>query len=52
MTQYNPLNIKLSDSQINKLKSGIQNGTEVALKISPNIAGDSNDKTIFCISYY
>ena len=33
MTQYNLLNVKLSTSQRNKLKSGIKNGTEVALKI-------------------
>ena len=31
MTQYNTLNVKLSNSQINKLKSGIKNGTEVTL---------------------
>ena len=29
MTQYNMLNVKLSNSQLNKLKSAIQNGTEV-----------------------
>ena len=29
MTQCNTLNIKLSKLQINKLKSGIKNGTEV-----------------------
>ena len=34
MTQYNTLNLKLSSSQIKKLKSGIKNGTEVTLKIS------------------
>ena len=33
MTQYNTLNVKLSSSQINKLKSGIKNGTEVTLRI-------------------
>ena len=27
MAQYNTLNVKLSNSQINKLKSGIKNGT-------------------------
>ena len=27
MTQYNTLNVKLSNSQLNKLKSGIKNGT-------------------------
>ena len=34
MTQYNTLIIKLSHLQIDKLKSGIQNGTEVTLNIS------------------
>ena len=28
MTQYNTLNAKLSNSQLNKLKLGIKNGTE------------------------
>ena len=52
MTQYNTLNVKLSDSQLNKLKSGIKNGTEVTLKISSNIIGDFSDEKIFCKSYY
>ena len=34
MTQYNTLNIKQSNLQLNKLKSGIKNGNEVALKLS------------------
>ena len=42
MTQYNTLNVKLSNSQLNKLKSGIKNGTEVTWKISSNMVGDSN----------
>ena len=32
MTQYNSLNIKLSISHFNKLKSGIKNNTEVIHK--------------------
>ena len=32
MTQYNTLNIKLSNSQLNKLKSEMKNGIEVTLK--------------------
>ena len=53
MTQYNPLNVKLSTSQFNKFKSGIKNGTEVSLQISSKFfVGDSNRKIIFCISYY
>ena len=29
MTQYNTFNVKLSNSKLNKLKSGIKHGTEV-----------------------
>ena len=47
MTQYNTLNGKLSNSQLNKLKSGIKNGTEVTLKLSSNVVGDSNDENNF-----
>ena len=47
MTQYNILNLKLSHSQINKIKSVIKIGTEVNLKILSNIAGDSNDENNF-----
>ena len=47
MTQYNTLNLKLSNSQLNKLKSGIKNGTEVTLKISSKIVRDSNDENNF-----
>ena len=44
-TQYNSLNVKLSSSQLDKLKSGIKNETEVILRLSPNMIGDSNDET-------
>ena len=47
MNQYNTLNVKLSNSQLNKLKSGIKNGTEVTLNLSSNLIGNSNDKTNF-----
>ena len=47
MTQYNSLNVKWSNSQLNKLKSAIKNETEVVLRLSPNMIGDSNDKTNF-----
>ena len=33
MTQHNSLNVKLSDSQLNKLKSAIKNETNVTLRI-------------------
>ena len=47
MTQYNTLNLKLSNSQLNKPKFGIKNGTEVTLKQSSNVVGYSNDKNNF-----
>ena len=47
MTQYNSINVKLSNSQLNKLKSAIKNETEVVIKICPNMIGDSNDKANF-----
>ena len=47
MTQYNTLNVKLSNSQLNKLKSGIKNNNEETLKLSSNVAGDSNDENNF-----
>ena len=47
MTQYNFSNIKLFNSQLDKLKLGIKNGTEVTLKISSIIVGDSNDENNF-----
>ena len=47
MTQYNTLNVKLFNLQLNKLKSGIKNGIAVTLKFSPNVNGDSNDENNF-----
>ena len=47
MTQYNTLNVKLSNSQLDKLTPGVKNGTEVTLKLSSNVVGDSNDENIF-----
>ena len=47
MTQYNTLNVKLPNLQLNKLKLGIKNSTEVTLKISSNVVGDSNNENNF-----
>ena len=41
MTQYNRLNTKLSNSQLNELKSAIKNETEVVLRLSSNMIGDN-----------
>ena len=43
MTQYNSLNVKLSNSQLNKLKSSIKNKTDVVLRISSNMVSNSNN---------
>ena len=47
MGQYNSLNVKLSNSQLPKLKSAIKNEAEVVLRLSSNIIGDSDDKINF-----
>ena len=49
MTQCNSLNVKLSNSQLSKLKSAIKNETEVVLILSSNMIGNSNDKINFPI---
>ena len=47
MTQYHSLNVKLSNSQPNKLKSAIKNETDVVLRLSSNMIGNSDDNTNF-----
>ena len=47
MTQYNSLNVKLSNSQLNKLKTVIKNGTDVVLRLSSNLVGNLDDETNF-----
>ena len=48
MILYNNLNAKLSNSQLNKLKSVTKNETKVtSIKFSANMIGDSNDETNF-----
>ena len=47
MTHYNTLHIKFSNSQLNKLKSGIKKDTQVNLNFSSNITGDANNETNF-----
>ena len=41
MTQYNSLNVKLSNSQLNKFKSAVKNETEVVLRLSSSMIGDN-----------
>ena len=47
MAQYNSLNIKLPNSQLNKLKFAIKNKKEVFLRLSSNVNGNSDDETSF-----
>ena len=47
MAQYNSLNVKLSNPQLNKLKSSIKNETDVVLRLSSNMVGHSNDNANF-----
>ena len=45
MAQWNSLNVKLSNSQLNKLKSAIKNKTEAILRLSLSMVSD--DETNF-----
>ena len=47
MTQCNSLNVKLSNSQLNKLKSAIKKETDVILRLSSNMIGNSDNETNF-----
>ena len=50
MTQCNSVNIKLWNSQLNKLKSAIKDGAEVVLRLLWNMIGDNENN--FLINYY
>ena len=47
MTQYNSLKVKLSNLQLNKLKSAIKNETDLVLRLSSNMIGNSDNETNF-----
>ena len=47
MTQYNSLNVELSNSQLNKLKLAAKNKTDVKIRLSSNLIGHSDDETNF-----
>ena len=47
MTQYNSLNLKSSNPQLNTLKSAIKNESEVILRLISNMIGNSDNKTNF-----
>ena len=46
MTQYNSLNVKLSNSQFNKFKSAKKDETEVILRLSSYIIGDNETDSL------
>ena len=45
MTFYNTSNVKLSNLQLQNLKSGMRNADDINLNISLNVIGYSNDQT-------
>ena len=47
MTQYNSLSVKLPNSQLNRLKSAIENRTDFVLRLSSNMVGNSDDEFKF-----
>ena len=47
MFQYNNVNAKSSNSQLNKLKSTTKTSSEVTVRLSSKVNGDSNDETNF-----
>ena len=47
MTQYNALNVRLSNSQLNKWKAAMENGIEVTLNLLTNLIDNCNDKIDF-----
>ena len=47
LIKYNILNVKISSSQLNKLKSAIKNEADVVIRCWSNVIGNSNDQTNF-----
>ena len=47
MTPYKTLNVKLSNSQLNRLKSSIKNETKVTSNLSSYLIENINDGTNF-----
>ena len=52
MTQHNTLNVKLSNSQLSKLKYAIENGIDVTLNLSSNLIEVLIMKLILHTNYY
>ena len=52
MNRYNSLNVKWSNSQLNKLKLAIKNKTGVTLRLSSNMIGESNGETSIILFFH
>ena len=52
MTQYNSLNVKLSNSQLNKSKSTAKHENEAVLRILSDMIGNSDGDTNVLHNYY
>ena len=50
MTQYNTLNVKLSNPQPHKLKSATKDENEVVLRFSSNMIGDNQTNFLHKLS--
>ena len=46
MTEYQSVNIKLSNSHLDKLKSTGKNETRVTLRLSSNMIGDAKSQNL------
>ena len=42
MVEYNKVNVKLSDSQLNNLKTAVKNNTGVTLRINMRMFNENN----------
>lgn len=47
MAQYQSVTVKLSNSQLNKVKSALKNDIEIILSLSSNVIDDSKDEANF-----
>ena len=47
MTQYDTLNVNLTNSQLNKLKPGVKTGTQIKLNLSSNAVCKCYNKSKF-----
>ena len=44
MTQNSTFNVKLFNSQLNNLKPGMKNGSQIILNLQTNVVGECNDE--------